>query len=84
MPLYEYQCKNKNCDTGIFEQYKPMKERKSGKCPSCGRKGSLLISKTRTIISFREGYDPGLGKYFSTQRDRDGFVEENNLRRVRD
>jgi len=35
-------------------------------------------------VSFRDGFDPGLGKYFNTQRERDYHVDANNLRRVRD
>lgn len=84
MPLYEYRCTNKDCEIGVFEQYKPMEERKNSKCPQCGRKGSLKISQSRHIIDFREGFDPGLGQYVSTKRERDDAIERLGLRRIKD
>lgn len=84
MPLYEYECRNKDCDVGIFEAFKAIETRKTGKCPQCGRKGSLKISKSRHIIGFREGFDPGLGQYIGSQRERDRVVESRGLRRIKD
>lgn len=84
MPLYEYRCTNKACEIDVFEQFKPIEERKNGKCPQCGKKGSLKISKCKTIIDFREGFDPGLGQYVSTKRERDELVGANGLRRIKD
>lgn len=84
MPMYEYRCKNKECEIDVFEQYKPMEKRKDGKCPGCGRKGSLMISQCGYIIDFKEGFDPGLGQYVSTKRERESVLERNGLRRIKD
>ena len=63
------------------------------RCPTClkpvrrnwmisrGRPGS---TQPRPVLDFRDGWDMGAGKYFSTKRQRDNWISETGKRRVRD
>lgn len=78
MPLYEFQCPK--CGSRYEEIFGPNDE-KSYKCPTCNVKTNRLYSTFRTIVDFRSGWDPGLGEYVDTKRQREGFLREKGLYR---
>ncbi|MBM01772.1 MAG: FmdB family transcriptional regulator [Chloroflexi bacterium] len=44
MPIYEYKCLNKNCDTEIFEIIQNFSDKPIAKCPDCVKNGERIIS----------------------------------------
>ena len=81
MVLYLFKCGNCNHRQEVLQD--PDEERKAT-CEKCGGKMHQAWDSLGISWQFREGFDPGLGKHFDTQRERDYYVESNNLRRVRD
>ena len=54
-------------------------------CPSCGRKVKRLwTAPPKVVVDFREGWDMGAGKVFNTKRERDNWVAEKGIRRLKD
>ncbi len=55
-------------------------------CPSCGQKGKRVWTgfKINQTAYFKSGFDPGLGKEFSTDRARNEYLarEKPNLRKL--
>ena len=43
MPIYEYKCNEKKCETDIYELIQGFKE-SEGACPECKKNGERLIS----------------------------------------
>jgi len=78
MPLYDYQCQI--CGT-THEYLLPMDH----KAPLCCGKETLQVFKVPhyPTVSFHEGFDIGAGRYFSSERQRDGWLKDNNLRRIK-
>lgn len=75
MPLYLYRCPNCHKE---FDAYQNLSEENAGKfadCPQCGHVG---IRKYTPIPShlFVEGFDMGLGKYVSSERDLKNKIRE--------
>jgi len=44
MPIYEYKCLNKNCDTEIFEIIQNFSDKPIAKCQDCNKNGERIIS----------------------------------------
>jgi putative FmdB family regulatory protein len=90
MALREYQCPK----CGPFDMIYHGAYPKQLDCPDCGKPSTFnLVPKGarikggggfRTIVDFRDGWDPGLGEYVSTKRQRQNLLDENHLRRVKD
>ena len=80
MPLVDYECK----EDGIFTEIHNFDDEYEAKCPICGDRGKRIWSNFNYTVDFRAGWDPGLGKYVDTKRQREVLLEENNLRRVKD
>jgi DNA-directed RNA polymerase subunit RPC12/RpoP len=84
MPLRAYACeKCKTMTEDLYWNDYPS----SIKCPTCGSKAVYRFVDSyykklgdrqpkRYKVTFREGYDVGAGKYFSTQKDRDRYCHE--------
>jgi hypothetical protein len=81
--IYEYKCKNKSCKIKIFQTFEPMDIDHIGYCPECKEEGKRVYSPTPFIMDFRAGFDPGLGVHLDSARQRDTFVDKNNLRRIK-
>lgn len=84
MPAYEYKCKNKKCKTKVFSTFEPMVMDHVGHCPDCKTEGKRVFSLAGFVIDFRPGWDPGLGQFMNTARQRDTYVDKHELRRVKD
>lgn len=80
MPLVGYNCKKH----GYFDCFHKFEDVYKGECPVCGSEGSRVWEPSMFVVDFRDGFDPGLGEYVATKRQRDNLVAERNLRRVRD
>ena len=84
MPQYEFKCTNKECKTTLFDKFRSHKEAsKPAMCPECGKKARRQFRNAGFRFDFKEGFDPGLGEYVGTAKERDETVARNNLRRVR-
>jgi hypothetical protein len=54
-------------------------------CPLCGKKVKRLwTAPPKIVVDFRDGWDMGAGKYFNTKMERDNWVAEKGIRRIRD
>ncbi len=55
-------------------------------CPVCGQKAERLYTKGRIkiVMDFTDGWDSGAGRYFATARERNNWVAEKGIRRIRD
>jgi hypothetical protein len=80
---YEFKCKNKECKTKIFSTFEPMDMKHKGFCPDCEKEGKRIFHSKPFIMDFTAGFDPGLGVHVNTARQRDTFVDKNNLRRIK-
>ena len=83
MPLYDFICKNKKCKTKVYDEFQAPDDKHDAYCPECGKKHHKTYSLAGFVMDFREGFDPGLGEYMNTARQRDTFVDRNELRRVK-
>lgn len=78
MPLYEFKCEQ--CGKIITEMYDMNGIRKP---TCCGKRADRKYSTFTKIVDFRDGFDAGLGKYFNTARERNNYIAEKNLRRIK-
>lgn len=54
-------------------------------CPLCQRPVKRLwTAPPKIVVDFRDGWDMGAGKYFATKRERDNWIAEKGIRRIRD
>jgi len=50
----------------------------------CGKKAHYIFSAPGAVwVNWRPGYDVGLDRYFSSKRERDNYLAENNLSEAR-
>lgn len=78
MALFQFKCDK--CNRG---EDKLQDSPTDYKC-ECGGTMKRQWTSFKINVSFRDGYDDGLGKYFNTQRERDYYVDANNFRRITD
>ena len=74
MPLREYVCPNGHVTDELFDGEYP----KSIRC-ECGERAAYRIAPVTFKLDFRYGWDAGAGKYFDSARQRDTFLDKNNL-----
>jgi putative FmdB family regulatory protein len=91
MPLYTYLCK---CGKE-FDSFKSCVERKTEKCPECGKKADKLLSGFGTAIDSKykdilgspiwfpkDGkpyYDRALGRSFSSKAEKCGYMKQKRI-----
>jgi len=78
--LREYKCECGN----VFEELISGEYPKTYPCPECGKLGEYRFGLPIVRIPFTYGWDPGAGKYFDSQRQRDTHLDKNNLVKVPD
>jgi putative FmdB family regulatory protein len=78
--LYLFKCRK--CNHRQEELQEPDEPREAT-CIECGSPMYQSWDSLGISWQFTEGFDPALGKNFNTQRERDYYVETNNLRRVK-
>ena len=82
MPIHDYQCEKGHKWEEIFGIKDEIVERP---CPECGGRGRKIYTSPAVFkVDFRPGWDDGAGEYFNTKRERDTFLDKNDLRRVKD
>lgn len=81
MPLREYRCPNGHSTDELFP---PEGYPKRIKCPVCGEAASYKIGAMSFSFDFWDGFDSGAGEHFGTARQRDTFLDKNNLEKVPD
>jgi len=81
IPLVEFKCDK----CGIkFEKLFPIGKKCKDKCPECGKSARRIYSPFRHSFTFWYGWDPGLGKYVDTKRQRDNTLAVKGLRKMHD
>lgn len=84
MALYTYVCSNCNETYEKLQSVKKMEE-EGFTCPHCGAKiAKPKLSPFSFKFDFWHGYDPGLGQYIDTTKQREQVMREKGARRVRD
>jgi hypothetical protein len=79
MPLIDVECPVH----GKVETYQHVGA--ENRCPECGAASKRLwTAGPRTVVDFRDGWDPGAGKYFSTKSERESWIRESGSRRIKD
>lgn len=79
MPLYDYQC----LECGDTKEYLLDMEHEAPVCRCGGKMAQIYRTPHYPTVSFHEGYDIGAGRHFSTEKQRDGWLKDNKLRRIR-
>ena len=80
MPLREYRCPNGHTTDELIDGDYPKKII----CGGCGLPAVYRIGRVSFSIDFRAGFDAGAGSNFNTARQRDTFLDKNNLEKAPD
>lgn len=91
MPLYTYSCKCGN----EFDDFKSCEERKTSKCPKCGKKAGKVLSGFKPTVDSqfkdiygtpiwfpkdgRPYYDRALGRKFSSKAEKCSYMKEKRI-----
>ena len=79
MMRYDFLCE----EHGVFEEFLTMKEKHEAICPVCKTKARRLFNSVPHTVDFTSGYDPGLGEYVDTKRQRENIISKSGLRRIK-
>jgi putative FmdB family regulatory protein len=80
MPLYTFHCDK--CERE-WDELQMMQQEHTANCPECGGKARQVFTPFAFTFDFTPGYDPGLGKWVDTKREREDIIARKGLRRVR-
>lgn len=75
MPLREYKCSCGHTFDELFDDEYP----ECMPCPGCGHPAKNVFGAPSFKIDFNDGWDPGAGSYFGTARQRDTYLDRNDL-----
>ena len=81
MAFYDFFCDE--CGQA-YEAQQRMMEKHEYECPACKKPARRIYSATFHNVDFRYGWDVGMGQYVDTKKDRETFMREKGLRRIRD
>ena len=86
MPFYEYRCTTDGCTKKgrIVQEIQNMHDPHIAKCSKCGKMMQRRYSLGGFTIDFSPGFDPGLGEYCNSKRERENFISQKGLRRIKD
>lgn len=79
MAIYQFRCK---CGEEFQEMQSPHQEHRAP-CPKCRKKAKMVFTSFSTRSGFTEGFDVAAGRHFNTDRQRNNFIAENQMRRIR-
>ena len=79
MMRYDFFCE----EHGPFEKILSMDEEHEALCPVCKTKARRLFNSLPFSVDFTAGYDPGLGEYVDTKRQRENIISKSDLRRIK-
>ena len=73
---YDYECKNH----GIFDLEQRMADdHLEADCPHCGHPAKRKFTPLRFEFNFWYGYDPGMGEYVDSKKQREEFMRAKGL-----
>jgi hypothetical protein len=80
MPLFDVVC-NVHGKREVLNR-----DSSSPRCPVCEQPAQRIwsIRSMKTKAEFSDGFDMGLGRSFYSQRERDNYIAEKGIRRIRD
>lgn len=81
MILYEFKCTN--CGYR-FDEFQSHKQPHVSKCPRCSQMAKRVYTPVYFNFDFWYGWDEGLGEYCDTKSDRERYMREKKLERIRD
>lgn len=76
MPLYDYRCPT----CGKKEEFLLDFDHSPPSC--CGPMQRIYNAPAIHTTTFNDGFDVGAGRHFTSQRERDGWLKDNHLRRI--
>jgi putative FmdB family regulatory protein len=78
MPIYGYKCDRH----GIFEELRQMAQSGTpARCPNCGKSCERHFQAPgKHKVTFRDGWHPGAGRNFSTQREFATWLDVNGAK----
>lgn len=80
MPLREYRCRCGHAQDELICGDYPDEV----VCEQCGGKAKYRFAPAAFKFGFRDGYDWGAGAHFNSDRERNNYIAEKGLRRLRD
>lgn len=80
MAIYPYRCDKCSRDLEVMQS---PQEAHEATCPSCGDRCRRVYTTFGISVDFRDGLDVGAGRHFNTKRERENFLSQSNLRRVK-
>lgn len=81
MPLYSFVCEK--CAVQ-WDEFQGRDVKHVASCPECGVVVKQKFMPPSFRIDFTAGWDPGLGQYVDTKRERENIVARDELKRVKD
>ena len=83
MPLMEYRCPVHGAFTELVSHRTD--HYKSHACPECGSDSPrVFTSPAIHVVEFTAGFDRSANQYFDTKRQRDNWLQEKGLRKIKD
>ena len=80
MPLYEYKC---DACGRVDEVIQAMNGPHEHFCEICGEPARRLFpAGVRTVVDFRSGWDPGMGIYVDTKKQRETELRSRDLEKA--
>ena len=80
MALYQYKCPKCGAD---YEVFQGIEEDHKYVCEICNVKADRVWTPFAFNFDFWYGFDEGAGKYFDSNRERNNYIAEKGLRRIR-
>lgn len=80
MPLYPFKCDKCNREEDEFQS---ANQEHTLLCPRCKAEMRRVFTPATTVVEFTPGWDMGAGKTFDTKRERDTYLSEKGLRKIR-
>ena len=78
MPIFDVECQDHGRQETFASSHSGLT------CPVCGRRVERRYSSPPTFkAEFSDGWDMGLGRNFYSQRERDNYIAERGIRRIR-
>lgn len=81
MPLYNFVCDVCSVE---WDEFQGRDVKHVSNCPECGIAVGQRFTPPAFRIDFTSGWDPGLGQYVDTKRERENIIARDGLKRMKD
>lgn len=82
---YVFKCVNPACEMEQepYDDYLERDTEHKSHCSLCGKKAQRIFSLAGFTIDFTPGFDVGLGRHIETKAERENYIAENGIRKLR-